>query len=77
MCFGMEERGGGCLYSSGGKNMYGSSFNEGWKSIMNINLILTFGKSGALNVEIDGSEEQAKFGFPVVTIIACRVKLEK
>ena len=44
---------------------------------MNINLILAFGKSGALNVEIGGSEEQAKFGFPVVTVTACRVKFGK
>ena len=26
------------------------------------------GKSGTLNVEIGGSEEQAKFGFPVATV---------
>ena len=28
VCFGMEERGG--LYSNGGENMNGRSFNEGW-----------------------------------------------
>ena len=28
VCFGMEEKGGG-LYSSGGENMNGRSFNEG------------------------------------------------
>ena len=38
----MEERGG--LYSSGGENMNGRSFNEGWQRIMNLNLILAFGK---------------------------------
>ena len=29
VCFGMEERGGGSLYSSGGENMNGRSFNKG------------------------------------------------
>ena len=35
------------------------------------------GKSGALNVEIDESEEQAKFGFPVVAVTACRANFKK
>ena len=35
------------------------------------------GKFGALNVEIDGSEEQAKFGFSVATVIACKAKFKK
>ena len=35
------------------------------------------GKSGALNVEIGGSEEQAKFGFPVATITAYKAKFKK
>ena len=35
------------------------------------------GKSGALNVEIDESEEQVKFGFPVAAITACRANFEK
>ena len=35
------------------------------------------GKLGALNVEIGGSEEQAKFGFPVATITTCRAKFKK
>ena len=35
------------------------------------------GKSGALNVEIGGSEEQAKFGFSVATVIACKAKFKK
>ena len=35
------------------------------------------GKSGALNVEINESEEQAKFGFPVVAVTACRANLKK
>ena len=39
---GMEERGG--LYSSGGENMNGRSFNEGWQKIMNLDLILVFGE---------------------------------
>ena len=35
------------------------------------------GKSGVINVEIDESEEQAKFGFPVTAVTACRVNFEK
>ena len=45
---------------------------------MNLDLILDFeGKFSALNVEIGGSEEQAKFDFPVATITACRVNFKK
>ena len=40
--FGMKERGG--LYSSGGENMNGRPFNEGWKRIMNLVLILALGE---------------------------------
>ena len=40
--FGMKEMGG--LYSSGGGNMNGRPFNESWQGIMNIELILAFGK---------------------------------
>ena len=53
--FEMKERGG--LYNSGGGNMNGRSFNEGWQRIINLDLILAFGKSGALNVEIGESKE--------------------
>ena len=42
LCLGMEERGG--LYSSGGENINGMSFNEGWQKIMNLDLILVFGE---------------------------------
>ena len=35
------------------------------------------GKFDALNVEIGGSEEQAKFGFPVITVTACRANFKK
>ena len=35
------------------------------------------GKSGALNGKFGGSEEQAKFGFPVATITAYRANFEK
>ena len=52
-------------------------FNEGWQRIMNLNLILTLGKSSALNVELGESEEQAKFSFTVATITACRVNFKK
>ena len=40
--FGMNERGG--IYSSNGGNMNGIPFNEGWQRIMNLDLILDFGK---------------------------------
>ena len=39
---GMKEGEG--LYSSGGGNMNGMPFNEGWKKIMNLDLILALGK---------------------------------
>ena len=42
MCFEMEKMGG--LYSSGGENMNGKSFNKGQQRIMNLDLILAFGK---------------------------------
>ena len=42
VCFGMNERKG--LYSSGGENMNGNPFNEGWQRIMNLDLILSFGE---------------------------------
>ena len=35
------------------------------------------GKFGALNVKIGESEEQAKFGFPVVTVTAYVANLKK
>ena len=40
--FGMKEMGG--LYSSGGGNMNGRSFNKGWQRIMNLDLIFAFGE---------------------------------
>ena len=43
LCFGVKERGG--LYSSGGENMNGMPFNEGWQRIMNLDLILAFGRN--------------------------------
>ena len=39
---GMNERGG--IYSSGEGNMNGRPFNKGWQRIMNLDLILAFGK---------------------------------
>ena len=71
----MKERGG--LYISGGENMNKRPFNEGWQRIINLVLILALGKSGALNGKIGGSEEQAKFGFPVIAVTACRANFEK
>ena len=44
---------------------------------MNLDLILAFGKSGALNVEIDESEEQAKFDFPVAAVTVYRANFKK
>ena len=41
VCFGMKEMGG--LYRSGGENMNGRPFNEGWQRIMNLVLILALG----------------------------------
>ena len=35
------------------------------------------GKSGALNVKIDESKEQAKFGFPVTAVTAYRANFKK
>ena len=40
VCPGMKER--ESLYSSGGENMNGRPFNEGWQKIMNLDLILAF-----------------------------------
>ena len=42
VCFGMKEREG--LYGSGGGNMNGRPFNDGWQRIMNLDLILALGK---------------------------------
>ena len=42
VCFWNEGDGG--LYSSGGENMNGRPFNEGWQRIMNLVLILALGK---------------------------------
>ena len=70
-------RGDGGLYNSGEENKNERSFNEGWQRIINLDLILAFGKSDALNVEIGGSEVQAKFSFSVTTITACRAIYKK
>jgi len=40
----LEWRRRGGLYSSGGENMNGGSFNKGWQRIRNLDLILAFGK---------------------------------
>ena len=44
---------------------------------MNLDSFQPLGKSGVLNVEIDESEEQAKFGFPVAAVTAYRDNFEK
>ena len=44
---------------------------------MNLDLILVFRKICALNVKIDESEEQAKFGFPVAAVTAYRANFKK
>ena len=71
----MKEMGG--LYSSGGENMNGRPFNEGWQRIMNLDLILAFGEIWCIKCGDWWSEEQAKFGFPVVAVIACRANFKK
>ena len=40
----LEWRREGALYSSGGENMNGRPFNEGWQKIMNLDLILALGE---------------------------------
>ena len=62
----MNERGG--IYSSGEGNINGMPFNKGWQRIMNLDLILAFGEE---------SKEQAKFGFPVTAVTACRANFKK
>ena len=47
------------------------------KRIMNLDPISKFGKADALNVEIGGSDEQAKIDFPVTIVTACRAKFKK
>ena len=42
LCFGMNER--KSIYSSGGGNVNGRPFNEGWQKIMNLDLILALGE---------------------------------
>ena len=49
LCPRMNERGG--IYNSGGGNMNGMSFNEGWQRIMNLDLILAFGKIWCIKCE--------------------------
>ena len=44
---------------------------------MNLDLILAFEKSCALNVKIDESEEQAKLGFSVAAVTTYRANFEK
>ena len=39
-------------------------------------LFQPWGKSGVLNGKIGGSEEQAKFGFPVTAVTACGANFE-
>ena len=41
VCLGMQEKEG--LYSSGGGNMNGKSFNKGWQRIMNLDFIKLWG----------------------------------
>ena len=44
---------------------------------MNLEIILAFEEIWSLNIEIDESEKQAKFGFFVATVTACRANFEK
>ena len=49
LSLGMKEMGG--LYNSGGENMNGRPFNEGWQRVMNLELILTFGEIWCIKCE--------------------------
>ena len=51
--------------------------DKGKKRIMNLDLILDFGEIWYINVEIGGSEEQAKFGFLVITATTCKANFKK
>ena len=64
------------LYNSGEENINGRSFNEGWQRIINLDFILALGKIWCIE-KIGGSEEQAKFGFPIVAVTTCRANFEK
>ena len=55
VCLEMKER--ESLYSSGGENMNGRPFNEGWQRIMNLVLILALGEIRCIKWKIGGSEE--------------------
>ena len=44
---------------------------------MNLDPILDFGESWCIKCRDCGSDEQAKFGFPVAIITACRAKFKK
>ena len=44
---------------------------------MNLDLILAFGEICALNVEIDESEEQAKFSFLITAVTTCKTNFKK
>ena len=44
---------------------------------MNLDLVLALGEIWWLNGKIYGSEEQAKFGFPVATVTTYRANFEK
>ena len=71
------EGGNGGLYSISGENMNGMSFNEGWQRIMNLNIILAFGKIRCIKFRDWWEWGASKFGFPVTTVIACRANFKK
>ena len=49
MSFGMKKR--GSLYSSSEGSINGRPFNDGWQRIINLNLILAFGKIWCIKCE--------------------------
>ena len=44
---------------------------------MNLEIILAFEEIWSLNIEIDESEKQVKFGFFVATVTGCRANFKK
>ena len=75
LCFGMKEREG--LYSSGGENMNGRPFNEGWQKIMNLVLILTLGEIWCIKWKDWWEWEASQVQFPATAVTTCRANFEK
>ena len=66
-----------CLYSSGGGNMNGRPFNEGWQRIMNLDLILAFGEIWCIKCEDWWEWGASKVRFSRNSCNSCRANFEK